>query len=227
MKLAANGFYTPEFITALPDDFTLELDILSPPTFKNGYPLQTILAELPSPTGNSELLQWAGAPNFFQFVADPEAGSEGFVQVMLRQASVSTPPRNRSTKQFTKVANPVHVSLWRQRQRMRVYLNEEKLFDLPRALAPSSKFNTLLFVLQNDAGESDFCISNLRLAVGSPDTRNKLLTEGKWVTHGILFDVNSDRVKPESYGALKEIVNVLTENADVKVQVVGHTDADR
>jgi outer membrane protein OmpA-like peptidoglycan-associated protein len=109
---------------------------------------------------------------------------------------------------------------------MRVYLNEEKLFDLPRALAPGSKLNTLLFGLRNDAGESDFCISNLRLAVGAPDTRNKLLTEGKWVTHGILFDVNSDRVKPESYGALKEIVNVLTENADVKIQIVGHTDSD-
>ena len=60
--------------------------------------------------------------------------------------------------------------------------------------------------------------------MGAPDTRNKLLTEGKWVTHGILFDVNSDRVKPESYGALKEIVNVLTENGEVKIQVVGHTD---
>ena len=227
LKLAANGFYTPEFITALPDDFTLELDILAPPTFKNGYPLQMVLAELPSPTGNSELLQWYGATNSFQFLADPEVGGEeGSVQVILRQASVSTPANSRSTKQFTKVANPVHVSLWRQRQRMRVYLNEEKLFDLPRALAPGSKLNTLLFALRNDAGESDFCISNLRLAVGAPDTRNKLLTQGKWVTHGILFDVNSDRVKPESYGALKEIVNVLTENADVKVQIVGHTDAD-
>ena len=48
-----------------------------------------------------------------------------------------------------------------------------------------------------------------RLAVGAPDTGNKLLTDGKWVTHGILFDVNSDRVKAESYGALKEISNVL------------------
>ena len=65
-----------------------------------------------------------------------------------------------------------------------------------------------------------------RLAVGAPDTRNKLLTDGKWVTHGILFDVNSDRVKPESYGALKEISNVFAESKDVKVQVVGNTDSD-
>jgi outer membrane protein OmpA-like peptidoglycan-associated protein len=62
--------------------------------------------------------------------------------------------------------------------------------------------------------------------VGAPDTRNKLLTQGKWVTHGILFDVNSDRIKGESYGALKEIAGVLTENADVKIQIVGHTDSD-
>ena len=53
-----------------------------------------------------------------------------------------------------------------------------------------------------------------------------MLTDGKWVTHGILFDVNSDRVKAESYGALKEISNVLAESKDVKVQVVGNTDSD-
>ncbi len=38
--------------------------------------------------------------------------------------------------------------------------------------------------------------------------------------------MNSDRVKPESYGALKEIAGVLKESADVKIEIVGHTDAD-
>ena len=69
-------------------------------------------------------------------------------------------------------------------------------------------------------------MGNLRLAVGAPDTRNKLLTEGKWVTHGILFDVNSANIKAESYGTLKEIAGVLKENATVKVKILGHTDAD-
>ena len=69
-------------------------------------------------------------------------------------------------------------------------------------------------------------MSNVRLAVGAPDTRNKLLTQGKWVTNGILFDVNSDRIRAESYGTLKEVAGVLTENADLKVQIVGHTDSD-
>ena len=59
-----------------------------------------------------------------------------------------------------------------------------------------------------------------------PDTRNKLMKEGKLVTHGILFDVNSDKVKSESYGTLKEIAQVLTENPTVKVKIIGHTDGD-
>ena len=69
-------------------------------------------------------------------------------------------------------------------------------------------------------------MSNLRLAVGAPDTRNKILTQNKWVTHGILFDVNSATIKPESYGTIKEMATVLKENPDLKVKIVGHTDAD-
>ncbi|MFN8134959.1 MAG: hypothetical protein U0Z17_06960 [Bacteroidales bacterium] len=41
-------------------------------------------------------------------------------------------------------------------------------------------------------------VSNIRIAVGAPDMRNKLMTEGKLVTYGIYFDVNKDVVKPES-----------------------------
>jgi outer membrane protein OmpA-like peptidoglycan-associated protein len=67
---------------------------------------------------------------------------------------------------------------------------------------------------------------DLRVAAGAPDTRNKLITEGRLVTRGILFDSGSDRIKPESYGTLKEIGTVLTENPGVRVRIIGHTDSD-
>jgi outer membrane protein OmpA-like peptidoglycan-associated protein len=74
--------------------------------------------------------------------------------------------------------------------------------------------------------EDYMLLGNIRLAIGAADTRNKLITEGKFVTRGILFDVSSDKIKPESAGALKDIANVLKENADVKIKIVGHTDGD-
>ena len=33
LKLTRGGFFTPEFIKQLPDNFTLEFDVLVPPTF--------------------------------------------------------------------------------------------------------------------------------------------------------------------------------------------------
>ena len=56
--------------------------------------------------------------------------------------------------------------------------------------------------------------------------RSKLITEGKLVSYGIYFDVNKDVVKPESYGTLKAIADVLKENPAVRVKIVGHTDGD-
>jgi outer membrane protein OmpA-like peptidoglycan-associated protein len=56
--------------------------------------------------------------------------------------------------------------------------------------------------------------------------RSKLITEGRLVTNGILFDVNSDKIKPESFGVLQEIAKVLKDAADLKVKIIGHTDND-
>src|SRR5262249_18660726 len=120
----------------------------------------------------------------------------------------------------------VHVAMWRQRQRVRVYMNEEKVWDLPRAVSTSAKFDSLVFFVRGGCGNCEYYFANLRVAAGAADTRNKLLTEGKWITHGILFDVNSDKIKAESYGTLKEIAGILMENAGLKIQIVGHTDSE-
>ena len=56
--------------------------------------------------------------------------------------------------------------------------------------------------------------------------RSKLLTEGKLISYGIYFDSGKDVVKPESYGSLNEIANVLKENPSLKIKIIGHTDSD-
>jgi outer membrane protein OmpA-like peptidoglycan-associated protein len=145
----------------------------------------------------------------------------------LRQDSTNVVSNTTNVKALTaSKGRPVHLALWRQRQRVRVYINEEKVWDAPRAVLASVTFNSIVFVIGGGCGNCEYYLSNLRVATGAPDTRNKILTEGKWVSHGILFDVNSDRLKPESYGSLKEIAGVMSENADLKVQIVGHTDSD-
>lgn len=108
---------------------------------------------------------------------------------------------------------------------MRIYHKGSKVLDMPTNLYEGSKFTRFGFLLYRGASSASY-ISNIKITTASPDTRNKLLTEGKLVTYGIYFDVNKDVVKPESYGTLNDIAKILNEVPDVKVKIVGHTDAD-
>jgi outer membrane protein OmpA-like peptidoglycan-associated protein len=118
-----------------------------------------------------------------------------------------------------------HIIIWAQNRRFRIYHKQAKVLDMPTNVFDGTKFNRLCFRLSRGASCGSY-ISNIRITDASPDMRSKLLTDGKLVTYGIYFDVNKDVVKPESYGTLKGIADVLKENADVKVKIVGHTDSD-
>jgi OmpA-OmpF porin, OOP family len=115
------------------------------------------------------------------------------------------------------------LSFWVQKTRLRVYLDQVKIFDLPKVFKAGFQANQMRFELW---GETNPVITNFRVAAGLPDMRSKLITEGKLVSYGIYFDVNKDVVKPESYGTLKGIADVLKENPTVRVKIVGHTDSD-
>jgi len=120
-----------------------------------------------------------------------------------------------------KINQKYHIAIWVQKSRVRVYQEQNKIVDLPKAFPTGCvKPDRLRFE------EGGAMISNIRIAVGAPDMRNKLMTEGKLITYGIYFDVNKDVVKPESYGTLKEIATILNEVPDVKVKIVGFTDSD-
>ncbi|MCX6233590.1 MAG: OmpA family protein [Bacteroidetes bacterium] len=132
-----------------------------------------------------------------------------------------SPTLDGNTQEFKLVVDKKYrISIWVQKERIRLYVDENKLWDLPKAMSKNYKYNMIRF----QDGRPMF--TNIRVAVGRPDMRSKLITEGKLVTYGIYFDVNKDVVKPESYGTLKEISKVLTENPDVRVKIIGHTDSD-
>lgn len=118
-----------------------------------------------------------------------------------------------------------HVIVWVQNRRVRIYHLGGKVLDVPTNIFEGSKFTRLCFKLYRGASCGSY-ISNIKITTAAPDTRSKLLTEGKLVTYGIYFDVNKAVVKPESYGTLKGIADVLNENPTVRVKIVGHTDSD-
>jgi OmpA-OmpF porin, OOP family len=123
----------------------------------------------------------------------------------------------------------IHVAIQVQKERLRIWFNETKFYDLPKAIVAGRVINQLYFDVKRyggDDAEVGYTVSNIKIAKGIPDTRHKLVEEGKFSTTGILFDVNSATIKPESNGVLKEISEVLKKYPEIKVNIVGHTDSD-
>jgi OmpA-OmpF porin, OOP family len=223
LKLTRTGAFVPEFLPVLPENFTLEFDLLVPPAFNSGYFFNAGIVELSNP---NQIQPWQSAEQRFTFTAFPNGGPTWKSQVDARIGGNVVVGNGADSATPGKDGNPIHIAVTRQNARVRVYFNEQKLWDVPKAMLATAKYNAILFFVPNVDAGSEYFVGNVRLAVGAPDTRNKLLTQGKWVTHGILFDVASASLKAESYGTLKEIAGVLAENATLKVQIVGHTDSD-
>jgi OmpA-OmpF porin, OOP family len=230
LTLGKQGVFLPEFIDDLPDHFTLQFDLacsnLFTPT-SSGW--QTTIAALKKPT--RDYTQWSfgnNGENGIAFTLHPidEAGKQGSSSIRVvdkEQALVQNESGVASF--FAKGRNLVNVSVWRQAERLRVYVNEEKVWDLPRAFQPRTNYNALVFSRGASGRDGDnYYISNLRLAVGEPELRKRLLDKGKFSTWGILFGLDSDKIRPASYGILKEVASVLTENPRLDLQIIGYTD---
>jgi OOP family OmpA-OmpF porin len=133
---------------------------------------------------------------------------------------------NKYGSSFNKV---VHFSMQVQKQRLRMWVNDTKVFDIPRAVNTHEILNQVFFQMEGSNYKDDeigLYLTNVKVATGVADTRHKLIEEGKFSTTGILFDFQSAVIKPESYGVIKEIATVLKENPTVKIQVIGHTSND-
>jgi outer membrane protein OmpA-like peptidoglycan-associated protein len=113
-----------------------------------------------------------------------------------------------------------HIALYFRKNIAKAYIGASRVAATNNFPAGAAKFT-----IQTD-GRYGYKIKNLRLAAGGDDKYDKIVTDGKFITHGILFDVNKSTIKPESMGTLNEIVKLMEDHADLNFEVQGHTDSD-
>jgi OmpA-OmpF porin, OOP family len=225
LKTASDGRYRPEIkTTGFPDNYTIEFDLVLKvgPDISINESTQELKIEIINAV-NARVLDSqveGGSGSFFHI------STQNFRAVNWLESETLMDNHNERNLFTEKDGKAVHVSIWIQKQRGRLYIDETKVFDLPQFIPEGVTCNAIVLFSGLYGEERNNFISNIRIAVGSPDMRNKLLTDGKLIVHGILFDVNSDKIKGESYGTLKEIAQVLKENPDLKIKINGFTDSD-
>jgi OOP family OmpA-OmpF porin len=218
LKVPDNTLSFPEIKSPLPENFTIEFDLYYPKGISRP-PATFGFTEVKAPTQESVRYKKL----FYFRISQSVDNNIGYSTSIYsgREITHDWPANEMAGKD-------IHVSVAVNRQRIRLYMNEEKIFDLPKAFEVNSLRNNFHFrsAVMVPAPKEGFYVSNLRIAAAATDARSQLLKSGKYSTTGIYFNTGSAVIKPASHGILMEIAQALTENPEININIIGHTDND-
>lgn len=116
-----------------------------------------------------------------------------------------------------------HFALSFNKRALKIYIDDARVINVPNLGYNPTGF-TLGF--HSATGTNIGYVKNIRIAKGAVPLYDKFLTDGKFITTGIKFDVNKASIKAESMGTINYLVNMMKEHSELKFSVEGHTDAD-
>ncbi len=220
MKSGYNIMYIPLVANKLPEEYTIEFDL-----FTEGLDNKT--------SSNALLMVTIDDNNGFKngrdyaYAAIP-FGQYGAFGIRVRNMDPTNRINNSITADIRKaVLNSPHVSIAVNKKRFRLWVNETKYIDIPQFIYNPEKIGFLKFNLEGlRDGQDRVFIGNLKIAEGGLDLRRQLMAEGRVSTNGILFDSGKANIKPQSYGIIRQISQVLMQDGSMKLNIIGHTDAD-
>ena len=219
LNSGGNTYYIAN-LNGLPEDYTIEFDIEVSGIEKvsSSANLRAILSNDPGFEYGTDLA-WVYIP-LVQWTA-------GDIRVWSRINGKDAIRNNINADIRTNIMNRAHISIAVNGQRYRVYVDENKYVDIPQMIAPGKSMSRFKFQLVGTDKEKErVFVSNIKIAKGGVDLRRKLLSEGRISTNAILFDSGSANLQPRSMGVIRQISQVLMQDKNISLQIVGHTDSD-
>ena len=107
---------------------------------------------------------------------------------------------------------------------VKAYVDQQRVINDPDGIKRPVKLIGVHMGTPNRWQSDKVMFTNFRVAEGGKDIKSALDTNGKIVTHGILFDTGKDVLKAESLPTLKMIVGLLNGDPGLKFSIEGHTD---
>ena len=109
---------------------------------------------------------------------------------------------------------------------LKCYIDNERVANVPATEGFAPVGLSVLMDPWTDEPGNPMLIRNFRFAEGGKTLKEQLDETGRIVTHGILFDSGSDKIRAESCRTLADIGQLLTGNPALRLSIEGHTDTD-
>jgi len=164
----------------------------------------------------------------------PEVGSEDYfspLHIYRHGALLETNVRGNAKEYKTyeetlKVNEPKwqHIAIAFNKRSLKVFVDQYRVINIPNL-----GFKPQVFSIEAQSYYAEGvvrAIKNIRVAEGGKKLYDRVVAEGKFVTRGILFDINQATIKPESMGVINTVANMMQEHEDLNFSIEGHTDSD-
>ncbi len=225
LKITPGSVTNVELTKPLPENFTVEFDLLLPSEHPYRRPG---IGFGPKPEEMDNLLS---SPNSMTFDIMSATMGNGYYELSYavkelgytKQKIAYTAPLNKVIKMAFEVNG----------KRIRLFVDGKKMVDLPTQFKPEYRkalFFTSITSGWTETAEAYFYISNLVIAGTGGDERSQVLKDlmekGSFSTNAILFNSGSATIKSGSDSILADLAEALKINSDLKLKIVGHTDSD-
>ncbi|MCY7358365.1 MAG: OmpA family protein [Rudanella sp.] len=174
LRKVETASFIPDFVKNLPDNFTLEYDFVYAGRDKEYAHQQQFYTTFLETKKNNDRVWNPAAGRGATFLL---AGGMGVGNAELLQTDENGDYTDlRGERDMAYTLNPdnngkvFHIAMWRQKQRLRVYVDEVKVFDLPRIFPADVKLNAMRFHANISEDRDQSFVSYIRLAVGAADT---------------------------------------------------------
>lgn len=189
----------------LPDVFTLEFDYwVNSCTETNEAPSQNYRLQFYNTSGE-QMMELEFAEGYLNWNYTSASGDERYGNI---------PDHKEVIDAWS------HLSVSFNKRAFKAYINGLRIVNIPSMAAPA------YFTIRNTHwADHRTMVTGFRLAKGAVPLYDRMMSEGRFITYGITFDIGKSTIKPESMGEINRIVKLMTDNPELKFSVEGHTDS--
>ena len=215
----------------LPEEFTIEFDVLAQPA-QEGSGWDGTLDLIMDGDGGKRVFEIRMSPEYHPYYGGEYNGIDwGWGAENPNGTKMSGAPGTQTIKQYLKKNEWNHIAISFNKRAFKMYLNYQRIINIPNMVQPRSWW----IDGSSDSNKGIF-VTNIVMAKGAVELYERNTTDyssaiekaiaetGQFVTNNILFETGKADLKPESMEEIQKVAEYMKKNPSARFEVQGHTD---
>ena len=215
----------------LPEEFTLEFDVLAQPA-QEGSGWDGTLDLIMEGDDGGRIFDIRMSPEYHPYYGGEYNGiGWGWGAENPSGNKMTGEPGTQTINRYLKKNEWNHIAISFNKRAFKMYLNYQRIVNIPNMVQPRS-----WWIDGSSDSDKGIFITNIVMAKGAVELYERNATDyssavekaiaetGKFVTNNILFETGKATLKPESMEEIRKVAEYMKKNPSARFEVQGHTD---